>query len=143
MFTRSVAVLVLIGLLLACGGGSPSAPSGNQVFVDIGVSSLSRGGVLEAALSFDGTEIERVDWSALAGGCGGNCQVVGTLTGVRSGRHTAALTIVRQSRPAVIYAVLGFVVVTDLSNGSQRTIGLPRRDVTLRAGEQVSYTIDL
>jgi hypothetical protein len=133
-------------LVLACGGGgghggsTPTSPTpqGNTIVVSAGfVATIGGGSLLEATLTLDGKQIDHGDWTA-TGGCG--VCVMGAMVGsVSSGAHTVTLTVVRQTATVVSYAAQGSVSVA--SSASGQSIALPQKNVSLRAGESVSYQI--
>lgn len=135
-----LALALLACLLVACGGGGggPTRPKGRALLIDVALGSLS-GGVIRTTLLFDGEELSRRDWSVLRGGCAAGCQLIGS-TNARPGTHRVEARIDEQSRDVVTYFVFGQVLI-DPFTPEQESIGLPRRDVSLRAGESISYTI--
>ncbi len=145
--SRLAPTLLISLLVLACGGGgghgggsTPTSPTpqGNTVVVSATLVALN-GGVLEASLTLDGKEINHGDWS-LSGGCAAGC-VMGAMVGsVASGSHTVAMTVVRQTATVISYVALGQVSVAN-PNGTGQSIDLPQKNVSLKAGESVSYQI--
>jgi hypothetical protein len=101
---------------------------------------LQGGGVIEAFLTLDGKQIDHGDWS-LTGGCVAGCVMGAQVGSVSSGLHTVAMTIIRQTSNVVSYAALGQVSIA--TGGSGKSIDLPQKNVSLRAGESVSYQISI
>lgn len=145
---RQAPALLLLSLLaVSCGGGGggngggPSLPTEPRPSLRISavVIAPTNGGAQEIILSFDGREVDRHTPTDIEFGCATGCSLEAQVNEVSTGAHTLTVTIARQSRNVITYNVLGGVAVA--SGTSPRNIDLPRREVSLRAGESVSYSI--
>jgi hypothetical protein len=138
--------LLTFGLILvSCGGGSggghsPTAPR-PVVVIGVNLVAATGGGAREITLSFDGREIDRHTVSSVEFGCAANCSLQARVNDVSSGSHTVTVTVVSQTSAVVGYAVVGQVSV--ISETGQRNIELPLRQVSLRAGEAVTYSTSI
>jgi len=140
----AVAVLVLSVVCLACGGGGhgggPTEPSGQRLQVTL-IAVPVGGNLLEAAVSFDGREVSRVDWSRTGGSCALFCGLAVDVAGISAGEHTIRFTVVRQTRATVDYFVNYGGVLTDPATGRQDPVNSPQQSVRLQAGQSASFTL--
>lgn len=148
-FRPAAAVFVLSLLCLACGGGDgggggPTAPqpTGKRLqFTVVAAPGNFEGGILEGAVSFDGREVGRTDWSRAGGPCFFPCEVAGDVQNISPGDHTVRFTVVRQERTTILYQFVlsGFII--DPRTSSREQVNQVSQRVRLRAGEGVNFTV--
>jgi hypothetical protein len=111
------------------------------VFTVVAAPGNFEGGILEAAVFFDGREVGRTDWSRTGGPCEFNCGIAGDVQGISPGNHTVRFTVVRQERAVTLYQFVlsGFII--DPTTGSRDPIGQVSQRLRLRSGESVSFTV--
>lgn len=146
---RTLAVLVLSLVCLACGGGgggsSPTEPTpppttGKRFQFNVVVTAPLQGGLVEGTVSVDGREVSRMDWSGTSGFCQLFCTLVNDVRGLSAGNHTITFTVVRQTRTTIDY-VVGCNGIVFHENGTQQPANLPVQQVQLRAGQSVTFNI--
>ncbi len=126
-------------LLLGCGSGHRSTPTGpqSQLVATILLDTFSSGSVLAATVSLDGHEIGRSDWGTV-GGCIGTCLVQGAQDSLPApGPHTVTVTILRQTVDIIDYDFRGSVFLSEPAGTG--SIPLPLQTKKLMAGGSVTY----
>lgn len=154
--TRSsrLLALLLVCIVTACGGGSggggrtPTEPTVTSKRLDIVFNLVpnfvSGGGAIEGAVYLDGREVGRTNWVTQQGGaCAFLCQIALRADNVSEGNHTVEVQIVAQTRNMVRYTIQASGSVGTPGTGQVRNFTLPVQDVTLRAGQRVSYSVDV
>lgn len=143
-----VAVLILCLACLACdggGGGSPTEPrppSGKRFqFTVLAISTFLEGGLLEAAVSVDGREVSRVDWSRGGSACVIACGIAADVQGLTPGTHTIRFTVVRQTRTTVHYTVSYNGILTDPATNQRDPVSSQPQQIRLQAGQSVTFTL--
>jgi hypothetical protein len=146
--TRTLASLVSLFLLAACGGGGghgngPTAPpQGSQIMSAVTLLNIGGSGIATATLSFDGQKIGGGDWSNTPGGCGLNCLLQGFQNNVPSGNHTLTITTEKLTGARGTFTVFGFVVVTPPS-GAPHQVDLPPKQYTLQSGGKIDFPVSV
>lgn len=149
--SRSAAAVFVLSLLcFACGGGhgggggptEPPQPTGKrlQFTVTAALPNFS-GAVLEAAVSFDGREVGRTDWTRAGGSCALICETSADVQGISPGSHTVRYTVVRQDHAVIEYTVFFSGILIDPATGSRTSVTAPQQQLRLRAGESVTFTV--
>lgn len=141
LYPGSLALILSLSLV-ACGGGGggnggPTEPPviRSTLLANAAMVSLN-GGLEEASFLFDGREVFHPVCNPA-----GACQMTATLSDIARGSHTVAIRVIRQNRSSVTYTVIGQVDFAD--SAGTRSIPLEQRRVTLRADEEIIYTISI
>ncbi len=145
----AVAVLILSLVCLACNGGGggssptePRPPSGKRFqFTVLAISTFLEGGLLEAAVSVDGREVSRVDWSRGGSACVIACGLAADVQGLAPGTHTIRFTVVRQTRTTVHYTVTYSGVLTDPATNQRDPVSSQPQQLRLQAGQSVTFNL--
>jgi hypothetical protein len=137
--------LPLVVMALACGGGgggggSPTSPAEiNSMFSAHWQGYTFGGSASEMTLEVDGELLGRATFS----NTGAYSYVVGgNKFGLRPGRHTVRLTIVKQSKSTLRYTC-SWQATYSVNGGSPQTFYRGIEDIDIRTGQSVSWTIDI